>query len=157
MFFWFIATAVITIGFVFRDPTFDNRLLIVGSVLPIGDALFGGARAADALDDATGPRADIGAAVALDFRHVRQAADREAVKLAAQRPRDGAADGRFANARRPNQAQDFAFHGALELGHSDEFLGGDRQQQRDTREQTPVVVRTGATRTKMRILTSSRP
>jgi hypothetical protein len=45
VFFWFIATAVVTIGFVFRDPSFDNRLLIVGSVVPIGDAVFGGARA----------------------------------------------------------------------------------------------------------------
>ena len=45
MFFWFIATAVITIGFVFRDPTFDNRLLIVGSVLPGVEIVFGGSRA----------------------------------------------------------------------------------------------------------------
>lgn len=45
MFFWFIATAIITIGFVFRDPSFDNRLLIVGSVLPGIDVVFGGARA----------------------------------------------------------------------------------------------------------------
>lgn len=45
MFFWFIGTAVITIGVVFRDPRFDYRLLIVGSVLPIGDGVFGGARA----------------------------------------------------------------------------------------------------------------
>ena len=45
MFFWFIATSVIAIGLVFRDPSFDNRLLIVGSVLPIGEWVFGGARA----------------------------------------------------------------------------------------------------------------
>ncbi len=45
MFFWFLATSVITIGFVFRDPSFDNRLLLVGSVLPAVDAVFGGARA----------------------------------------------------------------------------------------------------------------
>ncbi|MGB3736815.1 MAG: hypothetical protein WA964_17785 [Ilumatobacter sp.] len=45
MFFWFIATSVITIGFVFRDPSFDNRLLLVGSVLPAVDVVFGGARA----------------------------------------------------------------------------------------------------------------
>ena len=45
MFFWFIATSVVTIGFVFRDPTFDNRLLIVGSVLPGVELLFGGSRA----------------------------------------------------------------------------------------------------------------
>jgi hypothetical protein len=45
VFFWFIGTAIITIGFVFRDPRFDYRLLVVGSVLPAVDGLFGGARA----------------------------------------------------------------------------------------------------------------
>jgi hypothetical protein len=45
MFFWFIGTAVLGVGFVFRDPRFDYRLLIVGSVLPLVDGLFGGARA----------------------------------------------------------------------------------------------------------------
>lgn len=45
MFFWYIATAVITIGWVFRDPKFDHRLLVVGSVLPIVEVVFGGARA----------------------------------------------------------------------------------------------------------------
>jgi len=45
MFFWFIGTAVVTVWFVFSDPAFDYRLLIVGSVLPgIIDAAFGGAR-----------------------------------------------------------------------------------------------------------------
>ncbi|MEO1056135.1 MAG: hypothetical protein AAFY28_04395 [Actinomycetota bacterium] len=45
MFFWFIATAVFTVGWVFRDPRFDYRMLMVGSVLPLIDGLFGGARA----------------------------------------------------------------------------------------------------------------
>lgn len=45
MFFWFIGAAVLTVGIVFRDPRFDYRLLIVGSVLPVGDAVFGGAAA----------------------------------------------------------------------------------------------------------------
>lgn len=45
MFFWFIGTAIVTVGFVFRDPNFDNRLLIVGSVLPGVEVVFGGARA----------------------------------------------------------------------------------------------------------------
>lgn len=45
MFFWFIGTAVVTVWFVFRDPAFDYRLLVVGAVLPaIVDAFFGGAR-----------------------------------------------------------------------------------------------------------------
>ena len=45
MFFWFIGTAVLAVGYVFRDPRFDYRLLVVGSVLPLIDGLFGGARA----------------------------------------------------------------------------------------------------------------
>lgn len=45
MFFWFIGTAIVTVWFVFGDPRFDYRLLVVGSVLPgIVDAAFGGAR-----------------------------------------------------------------------------------------------------------------
>ncbi len=44
MFFWFIATAILSVGLVFRDPRFDYRLLIVGSVLPLGDGIAGGAR-----------------------------------------------------------------------------------------------------------------
>ena len=36
VFVWYIATAVATVWFVFRDPGFDYRLLIVGSVLPLG-------------------------------------------------------------------------------------------------------------------------
>ena len=43
MFFWFVGTAIITVGVVFRDPRFDYRLLIVGSVIPIADGLLGGA------------------------------------------------------------------------------------------------------------------
>jgi len=45
MFFWFIGTAILAVGFVFRDPSFDYRLLIVGSVVPLLDGVFGGARA----------------------------------------------------------------------------------------------------------------
>lgn len=45
VFFWFLASSVITIGFVFRDPSFDNRLLLVGSVLPAIDGIFTGSRA----------------------------------------------------------------------------------------------------------------
>lgn len=43
MCFWFIGTAVITVGYVFRDPRFDYRLVIVGALLPLADGLFGGA------------------------------------------------------------------------------------------------------------------
>ena len=44
MFLWFIGTAVITVWYVFRDPRFDYRLLIVGALLPELDALAGGMR-----------------------------------------------------------------------------------------------------------------
>lgn len=35
MFFWFIATAVFTVFFVFRSPAFDYRPLMVGSLIPL--------------------------------------------------------------------------------------------------------------------------
>jgi hypothetical protein len=44
MFLWFVGTAILTVWFVFRDPRFDYRLLVAGSVLPLLDVLFGGAR-----------------------------------------------------------------------------------------------------------------
>ena len=45
MFFWFIGTAVMAVWFVFHDPRFDYRLLIVGALLADAvDAPFGGAR-----------------------------------------------------------------------------------------------------------------
>jgi hypothetical protein len=44
VFFWFIGTAVITTWYVFRDPRFDYRLLVVGALVPELDALFGGMR-----------------------------------------------------------------------------------------------------------------
>lgn len=55
MLFWFAATAVLTIHFVFRDPRFDYRPLIVGSLLPdLLDAPFGGARYFHSLTVAVG-------------------------------------------------------------------------------------------------------
>jgi hypothetical protein len=45
MFFWFLGSVVVAVWFVFRDPAFDYRLLLVGAVLPAAvDAPFGGAR-----------------------------------------------------------------------------------------------------------------
>jgi len=42
---WFVATAVLAVRFVFRDPRFDYRLLIVGVLVPdLIDVWFGGAR-----------------------------------------------------------------------------------------------------------------
>ncbi|MEM1333547.1 MAG: hypothetical protein AAGG08_08830 [Actinomycetota bacterium] len=49
MFCWYIGTACLAVGFVFRDPRFDYRLLVVGSVLPLLDGFFGGARALHAI------------------------------------------------------------------------------------------------------------
>ena len=34
MFFWFLGTALLSVWFVFTDPRFDYRLLLVGAVLP---------------------------------------------------------------------------------------------------------------------------
>jgi len=45
MFFWFIGTAVLSVWFVFRDPAFDHRTLVIGALLPdIIDGIWGGAR-----------------------------------------------------------------------------------------------------------------
>jgi membrane-bound metal-dependent hydrolase YbcI (DUF457 family) len=50
VFLWFIGTSVLTIAYVFRDPRFDYRPLIVGSLLPdIVDGPLGGARYAHSL------------------------------------------------------------------------------------------------------------
>ena len=34
MFLWFLGTALVTVWYVFTDPRFDYRLLLVGAVLP---------------------------------------------------------------------------------------------------------------------------
>ena len=45
MFFWFVATAIFSVRFVFQDPRFDYRLLVVGVLLPDAiDIWWGGAR-----------------------------------------------------------------------------------------------------------------
>lgn len=45
MFFWFLGTAVLSVWFVFRDPRFDYRLVLVGVLLvDLVDAPFGNAR-----------------------------------------------------------------------------------------------------------------
>ena len=43
MLLWFVGTSIAAVWFVFRDPRFDYRLLIVGSVLPLADGVTGGA------------------------------------------------------------------------------------------------------------------
>ncbi len=50
MLLWFLGTAVLTVWFVFRDPRFDYRLLLLGAVLPdIIDVPSGYARWAHSL------------------------------------------------------------------------------------------------------------
>ncbi|MFM7410665.1 MAG: hypothetical protein ACKO3L_07690, partial [Actinomycetota bacterium] len=45
VFLWFVATSILAVRYVFRDPRFDYRLLIVGALLPDAvDVVFGGAR-----------------------------------------------------------------------------------------------------------------
>jgi hypothetical protein len=44
VFLWFIGTVVVTVWWVFRDPAFDHRLLVVGAVLPLAELAVGGAR-----------------------------------------------------------------------------------------------------------------
>ena len=45
MLLWFVGSAVVTTWLVFRDPRFDYRLLVVGSIAPPAvDVWFGGAR-----------------------------------------------------------------------------------------------------------------
>lgn len=55
MLLWFLGTSVLSVWFVFRDPGFDYRLLLVGALLPdIVDVPFGIARFAHSLTVAVG-------------------------------------------------------------------------------------------------------
>jgi membrane-bound metal-dependent hydrolase YbcI (DUF457 family) len=50
VFLWFLGGSLLVAWTVFHDPSFDYRLLMLGSVLPdLVDAAFGGARVAHAL------------------------------------------------------------------------------------------------------------
>ncbi len=55
MLLWFLGSSVLSVWFVFRDPRFDYRLLLVGALLPdIIDVPFGIARFAHSLTVAVG-------------------------------------------------------------------------------------------------------
>lgn len=41
---WFVGASLAAVWFVFRDPNFDVRPLVLGALLPELDGLFGGAR-----------------------------------------------------------------------------------------------------------------
>jgi hypothetical protein len=49
MFLWFAGMSVVIVWFVFRSPALDYRLVMLGSVLPLLDGAFGGARVLHAL------------------------------------------------------------------------------------------------------------
>ena len=66
-------------------------------------------------------RADVGAAVALDFGLVAHAADRKAVELAPERLGNGFADRGLADAGRPDQQQDRTRHFAAHGAHREKF------------------------------------
>lgn len=55
MFLWFVAAAILTVQFVFQDPRFDYRLLVVGVLLAdVVDVFFGGARVLHSLTFSVG-------------------------------------------------------------------------------------------------------
>src|SRR4051812_22565172 len=72
-----------------------------------------GLSTADALNDLSGKRADISAAVTADLGFIMQAAERHALELTSQGARDGAAERRLAHTRRPNKAKDRTLHARL--------------------------------------------
>ena len=60
MFLWFLGTALLTVYFVFTDPRFDYRLLLVGALLPdLIDVPMGQARWAHSLTVAVGTLAAV--------------------------------------------------------------------------------------------------
>ncbi len=44
MFFWFAGVSFVFVWLVFRSPALDYRLVMLGSVLPLGEVVFGGPR-----------------------------------------------------------------------------------------------------------------
>ena len=44
MFFWFVGASVLLVWLVFQTPTIDFRMVALGAVIPLLDALFGGPR-----------------------------------------------------------------------------------------------------------------
>ena len=77
--------------------------------------------AAQTLNDASGHRADVGAAVAADFRLVAQTAERDACELATERVGHAFAERGLADAGRAGEAEDRAFEIVLELDDGEKF------------------------------------
>ena len=44
MFLWFIGVSFVFVWMVFRSPALDYRLVMLGSVLPLGEVVLGGPR-----------------------------------------------------------------------------------------------------------------
>jgi hypothetical protein len=42
MLFWFAGASIVIVWAVFRSPALDYRLVVLGSVLPVGEVVFGG-------------------------------------------------------------------------------------------------------------------
>ena len=80
-----------------------------------------GARLADRLDDVAGQRADIGAAMAADFRLVMDAAEAHPHELAAHGAGDRLAERGLADAGRADEAQDRRLAVRRELAHGEIF------------------------------------
>ena len=73
------------------------------------------------LDDLAGQRADIGAAVAANFRFIAHAAERDAHKFASRGAADGHGERSFADARRPDKAENRTAGILHQLAHGQEF------------------------------------
>ncbi len=81
------------------------------------------------LDQPAGHGADVGAAVAADFRFVAHPAERDAHEVAVHRPGDGLAERRLADPRRADEAQDRPFHPDPRRGWG-RLLNGPRRRRR---------------------------
>ena len=77
--------------------------------------------AAQRLDDASGHRADVSAAVAANLGFVAHSAQRDAREFAAERVGHAFAERRFADAGRADEAEDRAFDLLAALDDGDEF------------------------------------
>ena len=84
------------------------------------DGVAGGGLA-EVLDDASGHGADVGAAVAADFRLVAHAAEGHADEFAAEGAGDGLAEGGFADPGGADEAEDGAFHLLFEFEDGEVF------------------------------------
>ena len=73
----------------------------------------------EVLDDLSGQRANVGAAMAPDLGLVVHTAERDAREFAVQCPRDRPAERGFAHTRRSDEAQDRALHVGFQTAHGE--------------------------------------